>query len=425
MLHLDARHTNRSPFVAPRAPLVFWKFPTGGPVVAAPVFAGDLAITASLSGRIFGVTRHGEARWSRDLGARIYGSPLVVGHDVIVGIDGGALVALSTETGAQHWRLALDDDADTAPALLPKGAGITAAAGRTMLAFRADGTVLWRYEAKRKVFASPAVADDGLAVFGSQDDAVYGLEPSGTLRFRIELGADIDSPVAIADNGTLYVGTDGGKVVALRPADGSTLWATNVGGAVRGPISIARDGTVLAPTYGPAPAILALSPDTGEPRWRFGIQGTGAKEFGLHGGPIEDARGRFIFGGQDDALYALAADGTLAWRLLLGGDIDAAVTLADDGIAYVGCDDGNLYAIGDRENAASFSTEPMPSASPTSPQLSASGTSPPAPSQPLPASPEPTPGSPSPSDELAGFARGAIHACPGARLPPKGPGNWW
>ena len=33
----------------------------------------------------------------------------------------------------------------------------------------------------------------------------------------------------------------------------------------------------------------------------FAIKGTGAKEFGIHGGPLEDADGALYFGAQDDA----------------------------------------------------------------------------------------------------------------------------
>src|SRR5438105_1096975 len=36
MLHLDPRHTNRSPFAGPASPNVAWTFDTGGPIEAAP-----------------------------------------------------------------------------------------------------------------------------------------------------------------------------------------------------------------------------------------------------------------------------------------------------------------------------------------------------------------------------------------------------
>src|SRR4051812_19720064 len=41
MLHLDPRHTNRSPFAGPKVPNVLWTFDTGGPIQAAPAVLED------------------------------------------------------------------------------------------------------------------------------------------------------------------------------------------------------------------------------------------------------------------------------------------------------------------------------------------------------------------------------------------------
>jgi outer membrane protein assembly factor BamB len=175
---------------------------------------------------------------------------------------------------------------------------------------------------------------------------VYAVGPDGRIRWRIDAGADVDSAPAIGDDGTVFVGTDGGVLLALSPQDGSERFRTRVGGFVRGALSVARDGTVLAGTYGPAPRLVALSPDDGHIRFEFSVPGTGASEFGIHGGPVEDARGSLYFGAQDDWVYALAPDGALLWRLRTQGDVDAPVVIARDGLLLAGSDDGKLYAIG-------------------------------------------------------------------------------
>jgi outer membrane protein assembly factor BamB len=81
-------------------------------------------------------------------------------------------------------------------------------------------------------------------------------------------------------------------------------------------------------------------------RFRFPVSGTGASEFGIHGGPVEDAAGRLYFGAQDDHAYCLTSEGALVWKLRTGGDVDAPLVITPKGLLLVGSDDGKLYAVG-------------------------------------------------------------------------------
>jgi outer membrane protein assembly factor BamB len=343
MLHLDPHHTDRSPFTGPSAPQVAWVFDAQGPIAAAPAILDDgTIVVASLSGVLFGLTESGQQRYSVDLGDRIYSAPLVHDDALFVGSDVHKFFGL-TPGGSIRFRLDADSDVDTGPAPTPWG-GIVFAGGKVVYASKPDGTVLWRMHAKRKVYSSPAVADDGTVYVGSQDHHLYAVAPDGNVRWRVDLGADIDSAPAIEDDGTVVVGSDKGEVVALDPT-GDVKWHTDVGGFVRGAMSVARDGTVLAGTYGPTPALVALDPANGRQRFRFAIAGTGAPEFGIHGGPVEDAKGRLYFGAQDDNAYCLSADGALVWKFKTGGDVDAALVITPHGTLLVGSDDGKLYAL--------------------------------------------------------------------------------
>ncbi len=84
----------------------------------------------------------------------------------------------------------------------------------------------------------------------------------------------------------------------------------------------------------------------GAVRFRFSVRGTGAPEFGIHGGPVEDAEGRLFFGAQDDNVYALTQEGALVWKFKTGGDVDAPLAITPGGLLLVGSDDGKLYALG-------------------------------------------------------------------------------
>ncbi len=119
------------------------------------------------------------------------------------------------------------------------------------------------------------------------------------------------------------------------------MWRTPAGGFVRGALAIARNGDVLAGTYGPVPRMLRIAPDGGV-RGAFAIPGTGAREFGIHGGALEDEDGTLFFGAQDDAAYAIARDGTVRWRYVTGADIDAPLTMLSDGSLVVPSEDGTV-----------------------------------------------------------------------------------
>jgi outer membrane protein assembly factor BamB len=303
---------------------------------------GDIVV-ASLSGRVARLSPEGVAVWTAELRERIYASPLLIGDSVVLGSDAKRVVALSLATGKKRWEVDVDGEADTAAAETPEG-GLAIAAGRVLYGLRPDGAIRFRLKLPRKVYASPAVAEDGTLYVGAQDHHLYAISAGGTVLWSRDLGGDVDCAVALGDDGTIYAGGDAGQVHALDP-QGNELWRVTVGGFVRGGLTVGRSGAILAGTYGPAPRVVALEAQTGLERWSFGIQGTGAPEFGIHGAPLEDPRGNLYFGTHDDRVYALDARGRLLWVFPTQGDVDAPLVLGPDGTLYVGSDDGHLYAL--------------------------------------------------------------------------------
>jgi outer membrane protein assembly factor BamB len=341
-IHGDARRTHRAAARGPREARVGFRVDVGGPVAAQVTASPDEATlyVATLGGSLVALSRKdGEKRWTLALGDRVYSTPLV--HEdgtLYVGSDAKRLFAIAP-SGKVVWRLELDGEADSGAAFGSDG-NVVVAAGANVYSVRRRGDVAWRFSARGKVFTSPAVAADGLVVFGSQDDRVYALEPTGAVRWSVDLGADVDGSPAIADDGTIVVGTDGGEVVRLDAA-GKVLARTSVGGFVRGSLSLARNGDALVGTYGPVPRAVRIQPD-GAVAGAFAIPGTGAREFGIHGGPLEDAEGTLYFGAQDDAVYALTTDGALRFRFETRGDVDAPLTMLSDGSLVVPSEDGTV-----------------------------------------------------------------------------------
>jgi outer membrane protein assembly factor BamB len=341
MLHGDGHRTHRARGKLPREAKLAWTYAAGGPIEAQVTASLDeqTLYVASHDGSVTALGRDGKKKWSVALADRVYSTPCVADDGTIyVGVDAKRFVALSPD-GRTKWKLDTPSDADTGAAITKEG-NVVFAAGTNVIAARPSGDVVWRFQAKKKIFASPAIADDGKVIVGSQDNRVYAIE-NGKAVWSVDLGADVDGAPAIGDDGSIFVGTDGGEVVCLR-ANGEVAWRTNVGGYVRGALSIARNGDVLAGVYGPSARQIRVAAD-GTIRGAFAIAGTGAKDFGVHGGALEDDDFALAFGGQDDAVYVLDANGALRWRYVTGGDVDAPVTLLSDGSLVVGSDDGKVY----------------------------------------------------------------------------------
>jgi outer membrane protein assembly factor BamB len=348
MIHGDPRHSHRAAGRAPGSnPVVAWSHPVGGPVEAQVTASPDeqTLYVASLEGSLTALSRaSGAEQWKVALGDRAYATPCV-GRDgtIYVGSDAKKMFSVSP-SGKVKWSLDTDGDSDTGPVLARDGS-IVFAAGRVVYDVTPLGHIKWRFAAKRKVFTSPAIAPNGRVYFGSQDHRAYAVSDQGNLVWSVDLGDDVDGAPAIGDDGAVFMGTDGDEVVRLEPETGAVVWRAKVGGFVRGTLSVARDGSVLAGVYGPGPRQVRIHANDGGVLGDFAVQGTGAREFGVHGGALEDDTGALLFGTQDDDVYAIGNSGDLLWSFTTGGDVDAPVTLLEDGSVVVGSDDGNVYLL--------------------------------------------------------------------------------
>jgi len=346
MQHGDRRRSGRSPAHGPSQLRVRWRTPDLGAIEAEVVSSPDetTLYVDTLDGNLVALARaDGAVRFRVPLGGRSYATPCVDDRgNVYAASDAKKLFAVRPD-GHVMWTLDLDDEGDTACAIADDGT-LVFAAGRTLYGVTQTGSVAWRFLARGKIFTAPAIDDRRRVLFGSQDHHVYAVEPSAPLAHKawsVDLGADVDGSPAIDDDGTTVVGTDAGEVVRL-DADGSVVWSSHVFGFVRGALSIARGGDVLAGVYGPHSRVVRLDGKTGVEKASFDVPGSGAAEFGVHGAPIEDAAFNLYFGAEDDRVYAVAPSGAVA-SSTTGGDVDAPVTLLSDGALVVASDDGAVY----------------------------------------------------------------------------------
>jgi outer membrane protein assembly factor BamB len=346
MLHGDAQRTHRARGRAPRSPKERWRTKIGGHVVTQPVLSLDeqTIYVTSYEGALVALDRKGVPKWKVPLGDRVYATPYVADDGAIyVGSDAKKFFCVASD-GVVRFKLDVDGEADTAAAPVPDGR-LAFAAGSTLYVISLRGDVRARFRAKKKIFTAPAVGERAIYV-GSHDRFAYAVRFDGTHAWATELGADVDGGPAVADDGSVVFGTDGGRVVKLDGERGSVLWSSDVGGYVRGALSIGRDGSILAGVYGPTPGTIRLAPD-GRFLGAFRVAGTGSRDFGVHGGPLEDEEGTLVFGTEDDHVYAIERSGQLRFRLDRTSDVDAPITLTRDGALIVGSDDGTVAELGD------------------------------------------------------------------------------
>ncbi len=342
--HGDPQRRHRAKGIGPRRVSVGFQTKVGGPVAAQVVASpdGGTLYAVTLEGQLVALTLSGEKKWSFPLGDRAYGAPAVADDGTIyVGSDKKSFFAISP-AGQMLYKLDVDGEADVAPLVLPasQDAQVIFAAGDTVYALRKGGDVAARFRARKKVYSAPTWLPDGRIAFGAQDDKLYILGKGLTPGSATDLGADVDCAPSVMEDGSLVVGTDGGEVVRVGHG-GEIMWRTKVSGYVRGGVTVTRSGDIVVGTFGPVPRVVRLS-ENGTLLGAFEIQGTGAKDFGIWGSPLEDDAGSLYFGTQDDRVLGLSASGAPIFSYSTQGDVDGPVTMLGDGSLIVGSEDGTV-----------------------------------------------------------------------------------
>ena len=224
-------------------------------------------------------------------------------------------------------------------------AGVTASGsavyfnnGTTVLALRSDnGNVIWTYPEKaattRLFFAAPVVVGEQLLV-----EDYSGLLVSLSTRDGKQLwqfagakGRYIDSPLVVND--TIIAQNADGSIYAL-DLKGTLLWSFKAKHAFWAtPVS---DGKVV---YAPSldHYLYAIDLTNGSLLWKVDLGGP------LLGRPLLTADGTIYLGTMDNSLVALkSADGSIVWQQKLSGGVWAAPVIMGDRI-YVGDQTGNIY----------------------------------------------------------------------------------
>ena len=168
--------------------------------------------------------------------------------------------------------------------------------------------------------AHPVWADDWSVFRGDPQLRGRAGELPGKLAplwvFEVEEG--IESGAAIVD-GVVYVGALDGKLYAVSLADGSRIWVYEATDEIKASPSV-NAGTVYV---GDASGVFhAVDAKTGEARWTFAAESEIVSSANFH-------EGRILFGSNDQFLYCLESDGSLAWKIETGGYVYGTPSIVD------------------------------------------------------------------------------------------------
>lgn len=273
---------------------------------------------------------------------------------VYVGTRGGALLALSMETGEVAWEMQFPGAVSSVPVLAEDGG--------LMLLGTDNGDLLaieletrktrWSYSTLGTIRNAPLVVGPTVHVVNSRDQ-VFALDlATGAWRWQYDQPYPIEFTVHghaglshLApegdEPGALFTGFSNGKVASIRLDTGEPLWVAGVAPPGGGDF-VDADGTPLilrergeVVVTGQSTGVHGLSLADGGARWHVPVRGAGSV--------VSGPRGLMIVASALEGVFALEHGGRVRWRQQLDpGFVQTPLIVGD--IAFVAHSDAGLLA---------------------------------------------------------------------------------
>jgi outer membrane protein assembly factor BamB len=209
--------------------------------------------TDEYDGALFALnTARGKRQWKRTVGAVRF-TPLLDNNTIYVATDGGTITAVSTEGGAQLWRVGL-----RAPILeSPLDAGdrivVFTAADSVYALRKRDGALAVGAPTRSSPSAAPAISGTTIIV-PMQDSTVVGYDVRDLRElWQIPTSSPVLTAPVVTASGSVYVAARDGNLYRIR--DGKTELLGNVGHSVSPSLTLARDHLILGSYDGSITAV--------------------------------------------------------------------------------------------------------------------------------------------------------------------------
>ena len=200
------------------------------------------------------------------------------------------------------------------------------------VALNADGSLKWRYSAGQKIYPSALVAGSSI-IFGTHQRELVSLSLQGQPRWKLPLQDVVDASATLGPDGRVYVVANGAYAVDLL---GRLHWHKPTADHVRSaPVIHPARLVIIGTTEG---SLIALRPD-GSLAWSVQLGGA------IEGAASVDDEGHIYTGTGRGEIVQVDQTGTVRWRFKTGDEVRATPAIARDGTIIVGSYDGNVYAI--------------------------------------------------------------------------------
>lgn len=258
------------------------------------------------------------------------GTPTVAADDTIYfsfNILAGNGIAAHFPDGTKKWRIAVDEQILTSPAIDREG-NIYVGTGRAdssgkLMAFRSDGTFKWSFTTGNQVASLPIFAEDGTIYVASKDGILHALNSvDGTEIWWLDMEAKAQANLALGLDSTIYATMGTNSLYAIKP-NGTKKWTFPIGGLATSAPTIGLDGTIYVGSDDHK--LYAASPN-GTKEWDFN-QGS------ILYSPSVGHDGTVYFGSQDGKLNALLPSGVLKWQFDAGGTMTPPL-VGPNGLIY-------------------------------------------------------------------------------------------
>lgn len=244
-----------------------------------PVIDEDTLYAADYKGRLMALNRaNGKIRWQRQMQEKLAGGVGLGENQLLLGSDGGEVIALSQSDGRELWRTQLTGEVMSVPTGNGEIVAVQTMDGRLTVVDAQTGEQLWFYD-------SPP--------------------PRLTLRGR---------PAPIITASAVYAAFANGRVMAFNPQNGLILWEQRVA-LPKGRSDLDRMVDILATPIlkdgiiyvsGFQGRLMAISRGSGRPLWA--IDSSSHQELALHEGQL------YLTDSDSRVLAYQAGNGSEIWR---------------------------------------------------------------------------------------------------------------
>ena len=202
----------------------------------------------------------------------------------------------------------------------------------------ADGSLVWKFEAKRSIGESSPILCNDTIYIGSYDYNMYALDVNtGEMRWKFKTEGEIGANATIS-NGIVYFGSRDQNVYALDAGNGRLIWKFRTFDEIDSTPAV-HDGRVFIGSFDHN--LYCLDAKSGRLIWKFPTQQEiyNANPFTIHDGIL-------YLGSFDNYLRAIRIeDAKELWRFYLGIYGTAASPLLHDNVLYQETRDGSLIAL--------------------------------------------------------------------------------